>query len=80
MKYQISKKTGQCFFEEYNKAVKDMDHCGKVTRIKRGQKYVCLEHLKPTICMDKTVLMYDENKDIVRTKQNFLDLAEGLEI
>ena len=79
IKYQFSKKSGRCAYEDYNKELKRMQTCGRDTKIKRGQKYVCCHHLSYVLSMDRNVEMINVDLKTVRTKAQFIQIAYGIE-
>lgn len=74
-KYKISKKEGQCDREEWNKDTKQMKKCLCPTRMKRGNSFVCKDHLDYTLSMDSSPEMFGENGQFIVDKATFLSMA-----
>ncbi len=77
-KYKIVSRVGKCDWEEWNPETHQMKKCLADSNIKRGNKFVCKEHLDYyTLFMDSNLEFSGKNGAFISTKKLFL-LAAGV--
>jgi hypothetical protein len=90
MKYKLLSKSGQCSFEEYDKAYFNktgkLKDCGCETSIKCGNNWVCVNHLSQAMLADKNPEMEDHRLikktggSIAAQNKNEKDIKNGFKV
>jgi hypothetical protein len=77
MKYLITDKENGCAFEEYNHDHNEMTCCRAKTKIKVGNRYVCVYHLSHVLLTDKAPEMKGLDGNHIPFVSDFISLAKG---
>lgn len=76
MIFRLSRKEGDCCYQEWDRKEMVLVDCGRKSRVTVGKKYICREHLDFSLSMDSKADPRGKGDKEV-TKVDFINYVDG---